>query len=59
MKISWTKIHLHKKDKICRLQWSKKGVIEFWTKMAIKVKPQGPKFKKFAIWTKMAKVPKP
>ncbi|MFS7946553.1 hypothetical protein Hanom_Chr06g00537691 [Helianthus anomalus] len=27
--------------------------------MTIKVKPQGPKFKKFEIWTKMAKVPKP
>ncbi|MFS7951344.1 hypothetical protein Hanom_Chr07g00594041 [Helianthus anomalus] len=27
--------------------------------MATKVKPQGPKFKKFEIWTKMAKVPKP
>ncbi|MFS7938242.1 hypothetical protein Hanom_Chr05g00437091 [Helianthus anomalus] len=34
-------------------------VFEFWTKMAIKVKPQGPRFKKFEIWTKMAKVPKP
>ncbi|MFS7919621.1 hypothetical protein Hanom_Chr03g00214851 [Helianthus anomalus] len=27
--------------------------------MAIKVKPQGPRFKKFEIWTIMAKVPKP
>ncbi|MFS7959383.1 hypothetical protein Hanom_Chr08g00690431 [Helianthus anomalus] len=27
--------------------------------MTIKVKPQGPRFKKFEIWTKMAKVPKP
>ncbi|MFS8009803.1 hypothetical protein Hanom_Chr14g01289631 [Helianthus anomalus] len=27
--------------------------------MAIKVKPHGPRFKKFEIWTKMAKVPKP
>ncbi|MFS7903276.1 hypothetical protein Hanom_Chr01g00022151 [Helianthus anomalus] len=27
--------------------------------MAIKLKPQGPRFKKFEIWTKMAKVPKP
>ncbi|MFS8033702.1 hypothetical protein Hanom_Chr17g01572671 [Helianthus anomalus] len=27
--------------------------------MAIKVKPQGPRFKKFEIWTKMTKVPKP
>ncbi|MFS7976789.1 hypothetical protein Hanom_Chr10g00896501 [Helianthus anomalus] len=27
--------------------------------MAIKTKPQGPRFKKFEIWTKMAKVPKP
>ncbi|MFS7919980.1 hypothetical protein Hanom_Chr03g00218961 [Helianthus anomalus] len=27
--------------------------------MAIKVKPQGARFKKFEIWTKMAKVPKP
>ncbi|MFS7939698.1 hypothetical protein Hanom_Chr05g00454951 [Helianthus anomalus] len=26
--------------------------------MAIKVKPQRPRFKKFEIWTKMAKVPK-
>ncbi|MFS7902275.1 hypothetical protein Hanom_Chr01g00009341 [Helianthus anomalus] len=31
----------------------------FWTKIAIKVKPQRPRFKKFEIWTKMAKVPKP
>ncbi|MFS7966599.1 hypothetical protein Hanom_Chr09g00775581 [Helianthus anomalus] len=35
------------------------GVFEFWTKMEIKVKPQGPRFKKFEIWTKMAKLPKP
>ncbi|KAJ0492949.1 hypothetical protein HanIR_Chr12g0580591 [Helianthus annuus] len=27
--------------------------------MATKMKPQGPRFKKFEIWTKMAKVPKP
>ncbi|MFS7913872.1 putative sec1-like protein [Helianthus anomalus] len=27
--------------------------------MTIKVKPQGPRFKKFEIWTKMSKVPKP
>ncbi|MFS8010003.1 hypothetical protein Hanom_Chr14g01291881 [Helianthus anomalus] len=27
--------------------------------MAIKMKPQGPRFKKFEIWTKMTKVPKP
>ncbi|MFS7902986.1 hypothetical protein Hanom_Chr01g00018311 [Helianthus anomalus] len=27
--------------------------------MATKVKLQGPRFKKFEIWTKMAKVPKP
>ncbi|MFS7957786.1 hypothetical protein Hanom_Chr07g00670501 [Helianthus anomalus] len=27
--------------------------------MAIKCKPQGPRCKKFEIWTKMAKVPKP
>ncbi|MFS8004621.1 hypothetical protein Hanom_Chr13g01227961 [Helianthus anomalus] len=27
--------------------------------MPIKVKPQGPRFKKFEIWTKMTKVPKP
>ncbi|MFS8018834.1 hypothetical protein Hanom_Chr15g01396711 [Helianthus anomalus] len=27
--------------------------------MATKTKPQGPKFKKFVIWTIMAKVPKP
>ncbi|MFS7941096.1 hypothetical protein Hanom_Chr05g00472121 [Helianthus anomalus] len=27
--------------------------------MATKVKSQGPRFKKFEIWTKMAKVPKP
>ncbi|MFS7985442.1 hypothetical protein Hanom_Chr11g00998411 [Helianthus anomalus] len=27
--------------------------------MTIKVKPYGPRFKKFEIWTKMAKVPKP
>ncbi|MFS7985443.1 hypothetical protein Hanom_Chr11g00998421 [Helianthus anomalus] len=34
-------------------------VFEFWTKMATKCKPQGPKFKKFEILTKMAKLPKP
>ncbi|MFS8024886.1 hypothetical protein Hanom_Chr16g01468581 [Helianthus anomalus] len=34
-------------------------VFKFWTKMAIKVKAQGPRFKKFEIWTKMAKLPKP
>ncbi|MFS7976565.1 hypothetical protein Hanom_Chr10g00893951 [Helianthus anomalus] len=27
--------------------------------MATKCKPQGPRFKKFEIWTKMAKLPKP
>ncbi|MFS8014290.1 hypothetical protein Hanom_Chr15g01342851 [Helianthus anomalus] len=27
--------------------------------MTIKVKPQGSRFKKFEIWTKMAKLPKP
>ncbi|MFS7994950.1 hypothetical protein Hanom_Chr12g01112181 [Helianthus anomalus] len=27
--------------------------------MAIKLKPQGPRFKKIEIWTKMAKVSKP
>ncbi|KAJ0852048.1 hypothetical protein HanRHA438_Chr14g0633771 [Helianthus annuus] len=27
--------------------------------MATKCKPQGPRCKKFEIWTKMAKVPKP
>ncbi|MFS7915407.1 hypothetical protein Hanom_Chr02g00164971 [Helianthus anomalus] len=37
----------------------KKGIFEFWTKMTIKVKPQGPRFKKIKIWTKMTKVPKP
>ncbi|MFS7931233.1 hypothetical protein Hanom_Chr04g00353591 [Helianthus anomalus] len=50
---------LAQKDKIGRLQQSKKGVFEFWIKMAIKLKPQGLGFKKFEIWTKMAKVPKP
>ncbi|MFS8020078.1 hypothetical protein Hanom_Chr15g01411331 [Helianthus anomalus] len=47
------------KDKIDRLQQSKRGGFEFWTKMATKVKPQRPRFKKFEICTKMAKVPKP
>ncbi|MFS8016864.1 hypothetical protein Hanom_Chr15g01373521 [Helianthus anomalus] len=47
------------KVEIGRLQQSKNGVFEIWTKMVIKVKPQGPRFKKFEIWTKMAKVPKP
>ncbi|MFS7985712.1 hypothetical protein Hanom_Chr11g01001791 [Helianthus anomalus] len=47
------------KDKTSSFQQSKYGVFEFWTKMTIKVKPQGPRFKKFEIWTKMAKVPKP
>ncbi|MFS7939699.1 hypothetical protein Hanom_Chr05g00454961 [Helianthus anomalus] len=47
------------KDKIGRLQQSKKGFYEFWTKMTIKVKPHGPRFKKFEIWTKMTKVSKP
>ncbi|MFS7985579.1 hypothetical protein Hanom_Chr11g01000081 [Helianthus anomalus] len=47
------------KDKIGRLQQLKKRVFEFWTKMTIKVKPQGPRSKKFEIWIKMEKVPKP
>ncbi|MFS7954886.1 putative RNA recognition motif domain, nucleotide-binding alpha-beta plait domain superfamily [Helianthus anomalus] len=47
------------KDEIGRLQQSKNEVFEIWTKMEIKVKPQGPRFKKFEIWTKMAKMPKP
>ncbi|MFS7936753.1 hypothetical protein Hanom_Chr05g00419461 [Helianthus anomalus] len=34
-------------------------LFEFWTKMTIKLKPQGPKCKKFEIWTKMAKLLKP
>ncbi|MFS7977806.1 hypothetical protein Hanom_Chr10g00908261 [Helianthus anomalus] len=47
------------KDKTTSFQHSKYGVFGFWTKMAIKVKPQGLRFKKFEIWTKMEKVPKP
>ncbi|MFS7951609.1 hypothetical protein Hanom_Chr07g00597141 [Helianthus anomalus] len=35
------------------------GPFDFWTKMAIKLKPQGPICKMFEIWTKMAKLPKP
>ncbi|MFS7888800.1 hypothetical protein Hanom_Chr00s000002g01599341 [Helianthus anomalus] len=31
----------------------------FWTKMAIKLKPQGPRCKRFEIWTKLTKVTKP
>ncbi|MFS7909090.1 hypothetical protein Hanom_Chr01g00090691 [Helianthus anomalus] len=31
----------------------------FWTKMAIKLKPQGPRCKKFEFWTKVAKLTKP
>ncbi|MFS7979579.1 hypothetical protein Hanom_Chr10g00929361 [Helianthus anomalus] len=31
----------------------------FWTKMVIKVKPQGPRCKKFEFWTKVTKVTKP
>ncbi|MFS7901947.1 hypothetical protein Hanom_Chr01g00005571 [Helianthus anomalus] len=49
---------LHNKTKK-QFSTIKKGVFAFWTKMAIKVKPQGLRFKKFEIWTKMAKVPKP
>ncbi|MFS7936924.1 hypothetical protein Hanom_Chr05g00421451 [Helianthus anomalus] len=47
------------KDKTTSFQQLKNRVFEFWTKMAIKVKTQGPRFKKFEIWTKMVKVPKP
>ncbi|MFS8003958.1 hypothetical protein Hanom_Chr13g01219941 [Helianthus anomalus] len=34
-------------------------IFEFWTKMAINLKPRGSICKKFEIWTKMAKLPKP
>ncbi|KAJ0600163.1 hypothetical protein HanIR_Chr03g0113431 [Helianthus annuus] len=47
------------KDKTASFQELKKGGFQFWTKMTIKVKPHGPRFKKLEIWTKMAKVPKP
>ncbi|MFS7912708.1 hypothetical protein Hanom_Chr02g00133081 [Helianthus anomalus] len=50
---------LTQKDKIISIQQSKYRFFGFWTKMAIKVKPRGPRCKKFEIWTKMAKVPKP
>ncbi|MFS8017070.1 hypothetical protein Hanom_Chr15g01375921 [Helianthus anomalus] len=33
--------------------------LSFWNKMATKMKPQGPRCKRFPIWTKMAKVTKP
>ncbi|MFS7906692.1 hypothetical protein Hanom_Chr01g00062221 [Helianthus anomalus] len=47
------------KDKTTSFQQLKFGVFGFWTRMTIKVKPQGRRFKKFEIWTKMAKVLKP
>ncbi|MFS8021942.1 hypothetical protein Hanom_Chr16g01433401 [Helianthus anomalus] len=34
-------------------------LFEFWTKMAIKLKPQALRYKKFKICTKMAKLLKP
>ncbi|MFS7935419.1 hypothetical protein Hanom_Chr05g00403211 [Helianthus anomalus] len=34
-------------------------VFGFWTKMATKCKPQGPRCNKFEIWTKVAKLAKP
>ncbi|MFS7960231.1 hypothetical protein Hanom_Chr08g00700811 [Helianthus anomalus] len=47
------------KDKINSFQQSKRGVFGFWTKMATKCKPQGPRCNKFEIWTKVAKLAKP
>ncbi|MFS7998571.1 hypothetical protein Hanom_Chr12g01155461 [Helianthus anomalus] len=34
-------------------------LLYFWTKMAIKLKPQGPRCERFEFWTKVAKVTKP
>ncbi|MFS7986660.1 hypothetical protein Hanom_Chr11g01012921 [Helianthus anomalus] len=47
------------KDKIISIEQSKYGFFGFWTKIAIKVKPQRPRCKKFEIWTKMTKMAKP
>ncbi|MFS7910751.1 hypothetical protein Hanom_Chr02g00109881 [Helianthus anomalus] len=33
--------------------------VHFWTKMAIKLKPQGSRCKKFKFWNKVSKVTKP
>ncbi|MFS7974041.1 hypothetical protein Hanom_Chr09g00863781 [Helianthus anomalus] len=35
------------------------GFFGFWTKIATKCKPQGPRCNKFEIWTKVAKLAKP
>ncbi|MFS8001791.1 hypothetical protein Hanom_Chr13g01194521 [Helianthus anomalus] len=48
---------LEEKDKITSFINNRR--FHFWTKMAIKVKPHGPRFKRFEFWTKMAKVTKP
>ncbi|MFS7915430.1 hypothetical protein Hanom_Chr02g00165271 [Helianthus anomalus] len=47
------------KDKIGGCNSQKNGVFEFWTKMATKCKPQGPRCNKFEIWTKVVKLAKP
>ncbi|MFS7954802.1 hypothetical protein Hanom_Chr07g00634941 [Helianthus anomalus] len=52
------KIALEQKDKITSFEQSSIRFFEFWTKITIKVKPQGPRFKRFEIWTKMTKVTK-
>ncbi|MFS7975755.1 hypothetical protein Hanom_Chr10g00884451 [Helianthus anomalus] len=54
-----TKIPLRIKTKKSGFKLGNLAKFNFWTKMATKTKPRGPRFKTFEIWTKMAKVPKP
>ncbi|MFS7964886.1 hypothetical protein Hanom_Chr08g00755631 [Helianthus anomalus] len=51
-------LHKKKKKQNRHVGTVKNMVFEVWTKMTIKVKPQGPRFKKFEICTKMTKLPK-
>ncbi|MFS7948889.1 hypothetical protein Hanom_Chr06g00565121 [Helianthus anomalus] len=46
-------------DKIGGCNSQKNRFFGFWTKMATKCKPQGPRCNKFEIWTKVAKLAKP
>ncbi|MFS7902346.1 hypothetical protein Hanom_Chr01g00010251 [Helianthus anomalus] len=50
---------LEKNDKIGGFNLRSLSSFHFWTKMTIKLKPQGPRCKKFEFWTKVAKVTKP
>ncbi|MFS8017754.1 hypothetical protein Hanom_Chr15g01384111 [Helianthus anomalus] len=46
-------------DKIGGCNSQQNRFFGFWTKMATKCKPQGPRCNKFEIWIKVAKLAKP